>query len=43
MGGSPAAIVAAATGRGDSVGHLIRALAHPGWLPLRTKLGLGVR
>ncbi len=43
MGGLPATIVAAAAARGDTPAHLIRALAHPAWLPLRAKLGLGVR
>ena len=42
-GGDPAAIVAAADARGDDARHLIRAISHPRWLALRTKLGLGMR
>jgi tetratricopeptide (TPR) repeat protein len=43
LGGDPRAIVAAARARGDGVAHLIRALAHSGFLALRGKLGVGVR
>lgn len=43
LGGDPKTIVAAATARGERATHLIAALAHPAWLPLRTKLGVGVR
>src|SRR5262249_15145112 len=43
FGGDPAVIVALAAARGDRPAHLISALAQPGWLPLRTRLGLGVR
>jgi tetratricopeptide (TPR) repeat protein len=43
VGGDPVTIAALAAARGDGHGHLIAALAQPGWLPLRTRLGLGVR
>ncbi|HMG56131.1 MAG TPA: hypothetical protein VK601_21680, partial [Kofleriaceae bacterium] len=43
LGGDPAAIAAHATSRGDGCAHLISAIAQPGWLALRTRLGLGVR
>jgi len=43
LGGDPKTIVAAATGRGVSPKHLISALGQTGWLPLRAKLGVGVR
>ena len=43
VGGDPATIASLAAARGEGHGHLITALAHPGWLPLRTRLGLGVR
>jgi hypothetical protein len=43
VGGDPGTIVAGAVQRGDGARHLIRAIAHPGWLAFRGKLGLGVR
>jgi hypothetical protein len=42
LGGTPSAIAALATARGESHGHLISAIAQPGWLALRARLGLGV-
>ncbi|MBL0213962.1 MAG: tetratricopeptide repeat protein [Myxococcales bacterium] len=43
VGGDPKTIVALATARGATTQHLISALGTPGWLALRTKLGVGVR
>jgi tetratricopeptide (TPR) repeat protein len=43
LGGDPTVIVAIAAARGDRPTHLISAIAQPGWLPLRARLGLGVR
>jgi tetratricopeptide (TPR) repeat protein len=43
LGGDPAVIVAVAAARGERHAHLISAIAQPGWLPLRARLGLGVR
>jgi hypothetical protein len=43
LGGDPATIAGCATGRGAGHTHLISAIAQPGWLPLRTRLGLGLR
>jgi hypothetical protein len=43
LGGDPAVIAALAAARGDRPAHLISAIAQPGWLPLRARLGLGVR
>ncbi|MDB4957800.1 MAG: Tetratricopeptide 2 repeat protein [Myxococcales bacterium] len=43
VGGDPAAIVANARARGDTLEHLIRAVGDPRWLPLRQKLGVGIR
>ncbi|HEX3761526.1 MAG TPA: hypothetical protein VHW23_22670, partial [Kofleriaceae bacterium] len=43
LGGDPAVIAALAAARGDGHAHLIAAIAQPGWLPLRARLGLGVR
>jgi hypothetical protein len=43
VGGDPRAIVAAARARGDGVDHLVRALASPAFLAVRSKLGVGVR
>ena len=43
LGGDPKTIVGLATARGAGSAHLISALAKPSWLPLRTKLGLGIR
>ncbi|TMQ19167.1 MAG: tetratricopeptide repeat protein, partial [Deltaproteobacteria bacterium] len=42
LGGDPAAIARLAVSRGDTVSHLISAIAQTGWLPLRSRLGLGV-
>jgi hypothetical protein len=42
LGGEPATIAALVEARGDSHAHLISAIAQPGWLPLRSRLGLGV-
>jgi hypothetical protein len=43
LGGDPAVIAAVAAARGERHAHLISAIAQPGWLPLRARLGLGVR
>lgn len=43
LGGDPATIAGHAAARGDGHAHLISAIAQPGWLPLRSRLGLGVR
>ena len=43
LGGDPRTIVAQAAARGAAHAHLIAALGQPGWLPLRAKLGVGVR
>jgi tetratricopeptide (TPR) repeat protein len=43
LDGDPRIIAELATARGEGHEHLISALAHPQWLPLRTRLGLGVR
>ncbi len=43
VGGDPRTIVAHATARGAGVRHLIAALGQPGWMALRTRLGVGVR
>jgi hypothetical protein len=43
VGGDPLAIVAAAKSRGDSTEHLIKSIGDPRWLPLRQKLGVGIR
>ena len=43
VGGDAVTIAAAAKARGDSAEHLIRAIAQPGWLALRAKLGVGIR
>jgi hypothetical protein len=42
LGGDPAVIAALATARGEGHAHLISAIAQPGWLAMRTRLGLGV-
>jgi len=42
LGGDPATITARIAARGAGHGHLISAIAQPAWLPLRTRLGLGV-
>jgi len=39
LDGDPATVARLATG----TAHLVRACASPGWLPLRQRLGLGVR
>ena len=41
--GDPRIIADLATTRGARHAHLIAAIAHPGWLPLRARLGLGLR
>jgi hypothetical protein len=43
LDGDPATIAKLCLARGETTGHLIGAVATPGWLALRTKLGLGVR
>ena len=43
LDGDPATIVRQIVARGESPTHLISAIAQPGWLPLRIKLGLGVK
>ncbi len=43
LDGDPATIARLATERGESHAHLITAIATPGWLELRTTLGLGMR
>jgi hypothetical protein len=43
VGGDPATIVARATARKAGTAHLIAAVAAPGWLALRARLGVGVR
>ena len=43
LGGDPAVIAKLCLARGESTAHLISAFAQPGWLPLRTKLGVDVR
>jgi len=42
LGGDPATIAALAAARSDSCAHLMAAIAQPGWLALRVRLGLGV-
>jgi Tfp pilus assembly protein PilF len=43
LDGDPVTIARLAIARGEATTHLISALGQPGWLPLRHKLGLGVR
>jgi hypothetical protein len=43
LDGEPATIAKLCLARGEATGHLIGAIAQPGWLALRAKLGLGVR
>lgn len=43
LDGDPKTIADLATARGEGHDHLISAIAQPQWLPLRTRLGLGVR
>jgi len=43
LDGDPATIAKLCQARGEGTAHLISAVSHPGWMPLRAKLGLGVR
>jgi hypothetical protein len=43
LDGDPNTIVRLCNQRGERPSHLIAAIAQPGWLGLRTKLGLGIR
>jgi Tfp pilus assembly protein PilF len=43
LGGDPATICAIARERLEGANHMIAAIAQPAWLPLRAKLGVGVR
>jgi tetratricopeptide (TPR) repeat protein len=43
LDGDPKAVANLVAARGEGYEHLISAIAHPQWLPLRTRLGLGVR
>src|SRR5436190_1812316 len=43
LDGDPATIARLAAARHEPTTHLVSAVAHAGWLPLRTKLGLGIR
>jgi hypothetical protein len=43
LDGDPRIVASLAAARGEGHEHLISAIAHPQWLPLRTRLGLGVR
>ena len=43
IGGDASVVVAGARSRGASLDHLIRAVAQPRWLALRTRLGVGIR
>jgi len=43
LGGDPATIAGLATARGERSAHLVMAVAQPGWISLRARLGLGVR
>ena len=43
VGGDPAVIAKLCALRGESTAHLISAFAQPGWLALRTKLGVDAR
>ncbi len=43
VGGDARAIVDHVTSRGATPEHLIRSIGQPAWLPLRTRLGLGIR
>ncbi|HST39300.1 MAG TPA: tetratricopeptide repeat protein, partial [Conexibacter sp.] len=43
LDGNPRTVASLAAARGEGHEHLISAIAHPQWLPLRTRLGLGVR
>ncbi len=43
LGGDAKTIVEHALARGSTTQHLISALGQPAWLPLRTKLGVGIR
>ncbi|HEY0253572.1 MAG TPA: hypothetical protein VGC41_18695, partial [Kofleriaceae bacterium] len=43
VGGDANVIAAQARARNESLAHLIRAVAQPGWLAMRAKLGVGIR
>jgi len=43
LDGDPATIARLCAARRESTTHLISAIAQPGWMALRTKLGVGVR
>jgi tetratricopeptide (TPR) repeat protein len=43
LGGDPAAVAGLATARGESLAHLVSAIAQPGWVALRARLGLSAR
>ena len=43
IGGDAESVVACARARSEPLDHLIRAIAQPGWLALRTRLGVGIR
>jgi hypothetical protein len=43
LGGDPVTIAALATARGEGRDRLISGIAQPAWLPVRARLGLGVR
>ncbi|MEP6863980.1 MAG: hypothetical protein ABJE66_25355, partial [Deltaproteobacteria bacterium] len=43
VGGDPNVIAANAHARGETMEHLVRAVAQPGWLATRAKLGVGIR
>jgi hypothetical protein len=43
VGGDPGVIAAQVRLRGESFQHLIKAVAQPGWLAMRAKLGVGIR
>ena len=43
LGGDANVIAAGVRARGETTAHLIRAIGQPGWLPMRAKLGVGIR
>jgi tetratricopeptide (TPR) repeat protein len=43
LGGDPRTLTSLVAARGERLDHLITAIAQPAWLPLRARLGLGVR
>jgi len=43
LAGDPATICAIARERLEGANHMIAGVAQPNWLPLRAKLGVGVR